>query len=161
MPVVIWKEPIVTKYVASLLSWPFALRFVVFCCNIIFAFLIAYGTLDLWVRESSHFEQARVDFDGSSLFFLHELTGPTYFASSGVAASHLFPATTVLPNISVARIDSNDDGNIDRLTIKASFPLPATPPAASFRAVDMVCGLLTPPSPLPRLSYPNQTENPD
>ena len=135
-----------TKYVASLLSWPFALRFVVFCCNIIFAFLIAYGTLDLWVRESSHFEQARVDFDGSSLFFLHELTGPTYFASSGVAASHLFPATTVLPNISVARVDSNDDGNIDRLTIKASFPLPASPPTASFRAVDMVCGLLPPPS---------------
>lgn len=141
-------------YVASLLSWPFALRFVVFCLNIIFAFLIAYGTLDLWVRESSHFEQAQVDFDGSSVAFLHELQGATYFASSGLAAAHLYPSTTVLPNISVARIDTNDDGKIDQLTITSSFPLPSSPSSASFRAADMV--------PHPALNSPShpQTEFP-
>jgi hypothetical protein len=138
MAIVIWKEPISTKYVASFLSWPFALRFVVFCCNIIFAFLIAYGTQDLWVRESFHFEQAQVDFEGSSIFYLHELHGSTFFASSGVVASHLYPATTVVPNISVGRIDSNDDGKIDRLTITSSFPLPSSPTGASYRAADMV-----------------------
>lgn len=141
MAIVIWKEPIATKYVASLLSWPFALRFVVFCCNIIFAFLIAYGTEDLWVRETSHFEQPQADFDGSSLFLLHELQGSTFFASSGTAAAHLFPSSTIVPNISVSRTDSNDDGKIDKLTITSSFPLPAAPSSASFRAADMVLGI--------------------
>jgi hypothetical protein len=54
----------------------------------------------------------------------------------------LFPSTTVVPNISVARIDSNDDGKIDRLTITSSFPLPSSPSGASFRAADMVSARL-------------------
>ena len=141
MAIVIWKEPISTKYVASFLSWAFALRFIVFSLNIIFAFLIAYGTLDLWVRESSHFEQPQADFDGGSIFFLHDLSGSSLFASSGVAAGHLFPAATVVPNISVARVDSNDDGAIDRLTITSSFPLPSSSSSSSIRATDIVLGI--------------------
>lgn len=142
MAFVVATEHLEKKFWAPVLSWAFIIKFVFFWSNIILAFLIAFGTQDLWKRESKSYEQPLIEFNNSALFYLFDKNREAsimYCTLPG--ARGLFREYNRVPDLSVGdgvrvavaltplqilRIDANGDGTTDEFHVKASFPVATT-----------------------------------